>query len=72
MKKVLIIVAASITFASCTKNYSCDCESKATGETNQLLFKTNSKSHANRLCDDYASRVRNAIVEKSDYTCKLN
>ncbi len=72
MKNVLLIAAASVLMVSCAKEYNCNCESENLTETNQLIFKTNSKSHANRLCDDYASRVRNAEIDRDDYNCTLD
>lgn len=72
MKKVLLLAACSILMVSCAKEYDCNCVSETANDTNKLIFKTNSKSHANRLCDDYASRVRNAQIGKDDYNCTLD
>lgn len=71
MKKVLILAVATVVFASCTKDYTCNCTDPATDETNQMVYKTNKESHAKRLCDDWAIRVRTAIPEKGSYECKL-
>lgn len=69
MKKLFVVAILGITFTSCTKEYKCHCVDGATNEENQMLFKTNSKSSATRLCDDYNARVKNAI--KPEYTCKI-
>lgn len=71
MKKVLILAVATVMFASCTKDYTCNCTEPVTQETNQMVFKTNKESHAKRLCDDWAIRVRTAITDKSAYDCKI-
>lgn len=72
MKKFLVIAASVLIFSSCTKDYSCDCASETTGVTDQLTFKTNRKSHAERLCNDYANNIRNSVTDQEDYTCDLN
>jgi len=71
MKKLSIMAFATLIFASCSKDYTCDCVDPKTKETNQMVFKTNKKAHAYRLCDDWATRVRTAIPEKNTYDCKL-
>ena len=71
MKKFLIVAAASVVFASCTKDYTCSCTNPGTTETNEMIFKTNRKAHATRLCNDWETRTRTAIPEKSEYDCKI-
>lgn len=72
MKNVLIIAIACFAFASCTKDYTCSCLDNNTQETSKLVFKTNKKSHATRLCNDYADRVRNAVTDQEDYSCSID
>ena len=72
MRKFLYVAAASVLLTSCVKEYKCECEVTATGETNQMLFRTRNKAHATRLCSDYETRVKDAVVARKTYTCKLN
>lgn len=69
--KLFILAVAAFIFASCNKEYACNCSNPATGEENQMVFRTNQESHAERLCDDLQTRTRNAIPEKSGYTCTI-
>lgn len=72
MKNILFIAIACFAFASCTKDYTCSCVNPGTQETNSLVFKTNNKSHATRLCNDYADRVQNAVTDHESYSCTLD
>ena len=56
---------------SCAKEYTCDCVDPETSETNQMVFLTNQKAHATRLCDDWQSRTRTTIPTKSKVTCTI-
>lgn len=71
MKRFLILAAATVIFASCNKNYVCECVDPATGEENQMTYRTNQESHAQRLCNDWQTRTQTAIPEKSEYSCKI-
>lgn len=71
MKRILILASATIIFASCSKEYTCDCVNPETDETNQMVFLTNKKAHATRLCDDWGTRIRAAVANKDQVTCTI-
>lgn len=71
MKKFIAIALVSVVFASCSKNYDCNCTDSSSGEENQLTFRTNSKSHATRLCDDWSQRQKAAVPDKKDVVCTI-
>ncbi len=71
MKRMLLLAMATVVFASCSKEYTCDCVDPETNETNQMVYQTNKKAHATRLCDDWQSRTRTAIPTKNKVTCTI-
>lgn len=71
MKKFLILAAATVIFASCTKEYKCECSDASSTEKSEMTYWTNQKSHAKRLCEDWATRQRSVFPEKEKLTCTI-
>lgn len=71
MKKMLFLAMATVVFASCSKEYTCTCVDPETNEEDQMIYYTNKKSHATRLCEDWESRITTAIPTKSATTCSI-
>ena len=71
MKKVVILAITTVVFASCTRDYTCSCVNPKNNETNQMIYKTNRKAHATRLCNDWEGRISTAIPDKSGIECKI-
>ncbi len=71
MKKILILASATVIFASCTKEYVCECNDPATEEKGEMTYRTNQESHADRLCEDWATRQRSVFPEKDKLTCVI-
>ncbi|MBL7930764.1 MAG: hypothetical protein JNL60_02625 [Bacteroidia bacterium] len=67
MKKVLLIAAvAGLAFASCKKDYTCECT--GTGYSAQAEYKKVKKKDAQSSCDKAADAAK---AFGSDITCKL-
>lgn len=71
MKKFVILAIATVAFVSCRKEYVCECSDPATAEKSEMTYLTNQKSHASRLCEDWASRQRSVFPEKDKMTCTI-
>lgn len=71
MKKLLILAATTVIFASCTKEYVCECNDSISEEKSEMTYWTNQKSHARRLCEDWASRQRSVFPDKDKLTCTI-
>lgn len=71
MKKFLILAAATVAFASCSKNYTCKCNNPTTGEENSMVYQSDQKSHAERLCRDWEARVVAGVPDNIKTTCSI-
>lgn len=71
MKRFIILAAATLAFASCTKDYTCECVTPETNQTIEMPYKTNRKAHASRLCSDWQGRQRSAVAGQENVTCKI-
>lgn len=72
MKKLLFVAIACISLTSCLKVYECECvDSNNPNNDGVLELKSNKKTEATRFCEDYQSKINNAIDSLSKYECKL-
>lgn len=55
MKVTLIALGTILTFASCKKDYSCECSTN--GETTGYLIENETKPRASTICSDYATET---------------
>lgn len=73
MKKLLFVAIACISLTSCLKVYECECVDPNNSANNGIMeLKSNREDEANRFCEDYQTKINNAIDSLSAYECKLN
>jgi hypothetical protein len=79
MRRLLFIAVAGVSFASCSKEYKCNCVStvRGTGETDttEFVMAVNRKNDANKKClqyqTQYNAQFSSGAGTSKDFTCTV-